>query len=223
MAGTARQPEHRGPARHARQRRGGIGGVGLLVVLVIGYFLGVDVTPLLQGGGGGGSVGRRRDHRGRPAGGRVRLGHAGRYRGGLGRDVRRPGRPALCPPVLVLFKGVTQSACGGACGATGPFYCPLRQQDLSRHRVLHHAGRQLGAGGDFAAAYVVAHEVAHHVQDELGILGEANRDPPAGRARQSRTRSRCGSSCRPIATRGSGRARPRRGSARWSPATSTRR
>jgi predicted metalloprotease len=79
------------------------------------------------------------------------------------------------PPVLVLFDGQTPSACGFASAASGPFYCPGDRKaylDLDFFRVLE---RQLGAKGDLTAAYVIAHEVAHHVQNELGILPEVNR------------------------------------------------
>ena len=78
------------------------------------------------------------------------------------------------PVTLVLFKQVTQSPCGNASGATGPFYCPLDRKVYLDTDFFVTLGRQLGAGGDFAAAYVVAHEVAHHVQDELGILSKVN-------------------------------------------------
>ncbi len=74
----------------------------------------------------------------------------------------------------MLYKGVTQSACGGASGATGPFYCPGDRKVYLDTEFFTTMERRLGAKGDFAAAYVVAHEVAHHVQDELGILGKAN-------------------------------------------------
>jgi uncharacterized protein len=72
-------------------------------------------------------------------------------------------------PVLVLFEGSVQSACGGASSASGPFYCPADQKvylDLSFFRELD---QRFGAPGDFAQAYVIAHEVGHHVQTLLGI------------------------------------------------------
>lgn len=73
------------------------------------------------------------------------------------------------PPVLVLFSGAVQSACGFAQAAMGPFYCPADRKvyiDLSFYQDLK---SQMGAPGDFAQAYVVAHEIGHHVQNLLGI------------------------------------------------------
>lgn len=78
------------------------------------------------------------------------------------------------PPVLVLYKGVTQSPCGGASGATGPFYCPGDGKIYLDTDFFVTMSERLGAEGDFAAAYVVAHEVAHGVQDQIGVLGDAN-------------------------------------------------
>lgn len=78
-------------------------------------------------------------------------------------------------PRLVLFDGVTRSACGLGQAAMGPFYCPADQNayiDLSFYRDLE---KRFGAPGDFAQAYVIAHEIGHHVQNLLGIAGEVNR------------------------------------------------
>ncbi len=78
------------------------------------------------------------------------------------------------PPTLVFFNGSVQSGCGGASASTGPFYCSADQCvyiDLSFFTSMK---KQLGADGDFAYAYVLAHEVGHHVQYLLGNLGRAH-------------------------------------------------
>lgn len=152
-----------------------IGGVGLLAVLAIGYFLGVDVTPLLDGQGQLPS-----------SSGSAEITEADRQAGEFvsvtladteqiwGKIFREQIGSTYDQPVLVLYKGITQSACGGASGATGPFYCPGDNKIYLDTDFFTTLSRQLGAKGDFAAAYVVAHEVAHHVQNELGILSKAN-------------------------------------------------
>ncbi len=79
------------------------------------------------------------------------------------------------PPTLVLFDDAVQSACGLSSAAVGPFYCPLDRKvylDLSFFRELD---QRFGAPGDFARAYVVAHEVGHHVQNLLGISDQVRR------------------------------------------------
>lgn len=88
-------------------------------------------------------------------------------------EFKKMGR-TYTPPKLVLFKGSVQSGCGGATSSTGPFYCSADQSvylDLEFFSSMKH---QLGADGDFAYAYVIAHEVGHHVQNLLGTLGEAH-------------------------------------------------
>ena len=88
------------------------------------------------------------------------------FREQLGRDYKEP--------ILVLFDGQTGSACGHASASTGPFYCPGDDQvyiDLSFYNDLQ---KRFGAGGDFAMAYVVAHEVAHHIQNLLGITRQVD-------------------------------------------------
>lgn len=79
------------------------------------------------------------------------------------------------PPKLVLFKGSVQSGCGGASSSSGPFYCSADRSvyiDLDFFAEMH---KTIGAGGDFAYAYVIAHEVGHHVQNLLGTLNDAHR------------------------------------------------
>lgn len=86
---------------------------------------------------------------------------------------QRMGRD-YAEPRLVLFRGAVQSACGFAQAAVGPFYCPADQKvyiDLSFYDDLQ---KQLNAPGDFAQAYVIAHEVGHHVQNLLGISDEVH-------------------------------------------------
>src|ERR687893_2299482 len=76
-------------------------------------------------------------------------------------------------PTLVLFSGAVESGCGLAESAVGPFYCPLDEKvyiDLSFYKDLRDS---LGAPGDFAQAYVIAHEIGHHVQNQIGIMEEA--------------------------------------------------
>jgi predicted metalloprotease len=157
-----------------RRRRGGgggvrIGGVGLLIVLAVGYFAGIDVTPLLNGAGAPQQQTEdlsAQDEASAEFVSRVLAtteeGWTGIFRDQLLRDYH--------PPVLVLFSGATQSPCGAASGATGPFYCPADRKAYLDTDFFDTLSRRLGARGDFAAAYVVAHEVAHHVQNELGIL-----------------------------------------------------
>ena len=72
-------------------------------------------------------------------------------------------------PHLVLFSGSVQSACGGATSASGPFYCPGDQRVYLDTSFFQEMRDRLGGGGDFAQAYVIAHEVGHHVQNLLGI------------------------------------------------------
>ncbi|MGH9258434.1 MAG: KPN_02809 family neutral zinc metallopeptidase, partial [Acidimicrobiales bacterium] len=144
---------------------GGLG--GLVVLLLVGYCLGVDPSALLQTGTelapspGTGAAPPPSDEA------------ADFIAAVLGstEDVwteifgRRGARYPL--PTLVLFDGSVASACGFSTAATGPFYCPPDQRvylDLGFFREL----AQMGGPGDFAAAYVVGHEVGHHVQNVLG-------------------------------------------------------
>lgn len=157
------------------RRGGGIGLVGVLAVLAFGYFTGIDVTPLLTGQGA--PVQQQQSTPVSPEDEEV-IQFASRVlttTEEVWGDIfpRQVGK-AYEPPQLIIFSGVTQSACGGASGATGPFYCPADESAYLDTQFFVQMERQLGAGGDFAAAYVIAHEVAHHVQNELGILGQVS-------------------------------------------------
>ena len=77
-------------------------------------------------------------------------------------------------PRLVLFTGAVDSGCGYAQSAVGPFYCPADEQVYLDLSFFGELAQRFGAAGDFAQAYVVAHEVGHHVQHELGILGQVD-------------------------------------------------
>jgi hypothetical protein len=158
-------------------RVGGIGGAGAIIVFLLALVFGVDTSQLIgpdagQTSGGNGSA-TELTASDVAEGEFVSVVLADTeevwtkvFREQLG----RPYRPAT----LVLFKEATRSACGGASEATGPFYCPVDRKvylDTAFFTTMH---QQLGAGGDFAAAYVVAHEIGHHIQNELGILGQAN-------------------------------------------------
>lgn len=78
------------------------------------------------------------------------------------------------PPKMVLFSGATNSGCGNASSSTGPFYCPADQTVYIDLLFFNEMQNQLNAGGDFAYAYVIAHEVGHHVQYLLGTLDKVH-------------------------------------------------
>ncbi|MBC2835359.1 neutral zinc metallopeptidase [Paragemmobacter straminiformis] len=157
--------------------RAGVGGIGVIAVVLIGWFFGVDLTPLLQEGGPVSTQGqppRSLTAADREIGDFVSVTLADTeevwqrlFREQVGQDYR--------PVTLVLFSGSTGSGCGTASEASGPFYCPVDKKVYLDTDFFGVMQDQLGAGGDFAAAYVVAHEIGHHVQDELGILEQTTR------------------------------------------------
>ncbi|QIE47612.1 hypothetical protein G5B38_15660 [Pseudohalocynthiibacter aestuariivivens] len=169
------EDRRRSGARGGGRAAGGIGGVGLLVVLAIGYFAGIDVTPLLQGTAPTSESSAPRELTAEEE-------QAAQFASRVLATTETVWENVFAeqlgleydPPVLVLFSGATRSPCGGASGATGPFYCPADSKAYLDTDFFVTLSRRLGARGDFAAAYVIAHEVAHHVQNELGILPEVN-------------------------------------------------
>lgn len=157
---------------------GGIGIVGLLILAAVLWF-GFGINPMVLLGGGDGSS-QSYTQSGTGTGGPGVQGTSDETDDFIAtvlastEDVwtkrsAEIGQPYTAPK-LVLFNNATQSGCGGATAASGPFYCPQDQKvylDLAFFRQLQ---TQLNSPGDFAEAYVVAHEVGHHVQDLTGIL-----------------------------------------------------
>jgi hypothetical protein len=157
--------------------RWGLGGVA---VLVAGFFalqaVGINPLALLSG---------------QPASGKTELTQADQEAGQFVSVVlaetetvwsdyfRRSGQ-GYPEPKLVMFSGQVQSACGFASAAAGPFYCPADRQVYLDTNFFDELGRRFGAPGDFAAAYVVAHEVGHHIQTITGL---------ADQVRQAQSRS----------------------------------
>ncbi len=172
----SRNIEDRRRSTGSARAAGGVGGVGVLLILAIGWFLGIDPSFLLQSTGSQATQGGNRAPSAQDEAAAqfvsVVLADTEEVWGSI--FANQVGSP-YDPPVLVLFSGVTQSPCGNASGATGPFYCPVDQRAYLDTAFFSELQNRFGAEGDFAAAYVVAHEIAHHVQNELGILGQANR------------------------------------------------
>jgi predicted metalloprotease len=163
--------------------RGGLG-IGTMVVLgLVGWALGIDPRLLIGGAELIGGIGGRQapTQEARPASGPPKD-EMGRFVSAVlaqNEDVWTKLLPQQAnrryePPRLVIFDRVSTSACGTAQSAMGPFYCPPDKRvylDLSFFQEMQ---RKLGGGGDFAYAYVIGHEVGHHIQNLLGILPKAN-------------------------------------------------
>jgi predicted metalloprotease len=166
-------------------RPAGIGGIGLLIVIVLGMVFGVDLTPLL--GPGGGPVvdeapsGPNQIDDENEAFVSVVLAETEDVWG----EMFSASGLQYSQPRLVLFTGQTSSGCGFAQSAMGPFYCPNDQTvylDVDFFRVMQ---QQLGSRGEFARAYVIAHEIGHHVQDELGLLAQTTRQRASASEREA--------------------------------------
>jgi predicted metalloprotease len=156
------------------------GGIGLLVIVVVAMLFGVDPSALLQGvdsGTGGtyseqdaGTIGSSPNDDEMKQFVATVLGDTEDTWTGIFKDMGQTYQD----PRLVLFSGQVQSACGNAGAAVGPFYCPGDSKvyiDLSFYDELR---QRFQAPGDFAQAYVIAHEVGHHVQHLLGITDQVD-------------------------------------------------
>jgi predicted metalloprotease len=186
-------------------RGGGLGIGGLIILALVGWALGIDPRLLISGGeilsGGGGSVPYEQPARpNRPT---------GTPRDDMGRFVSRilgstevtwknvfaqDGRTYRAP-TLVLYRGATDARCGaGAQSAMGPFYCPVDQKiylDTAFFSEIENRFRGCDIGSkacQFAQAYVIAHEVGHHVQNQLGILPRVQQQQQAARGRADANR-----------------------------------
>lgn len=163
-------------------KAGGVGGFGLIILVILAIVFGVDPTTLLQMAPSGQG----------PSGGQAPSG----YSDGGPSSAPAPHNDEMKQfvaavlgntedvwnnmfqkmgatyeePQLVMFSGLVRSACGMAQSASGPFYCPLDHKLYLDTSFFDELDRRFGAPGDFAQAYVIAHEVGHHVQNLLGIL-----------------------------------------------------
>ena len=155
------------------------GGIGLIVIVVlVGMFLGVNPMELLGGSvPSGPSAGSSTSRPTTNAAEDELAAFVGVVVGeteDMWNKVFADNDMRYVEPVVVLYSGRTSSGCGTADAATGPFYCPADQKvyiDLSFYDQLR---RQFGAPGDFAQAYVIAHEIGHHIQNLTGVLPEFN-------------------------------------------------
>ncbi len=149
-----------------------IGGGVSLIGVIIALLLGVDPRVIFQGGGGGGSAPVSYQE---PQDPKVRD-EQKRFVAVVLADTedvwhelfRKMGK-SYREPRLVLFSGRVQSACGLASDAVGPFYCPGDSQVYIDLQFFEEMKNRFRAPGDFAQAYVIAHEIGHHVQNQLGI------------------------------------------------------
>jgi len=155
------------------------GGIGTIVLVLVAMYFGVDPTPLLQGmqnsqsASTSGTRPTAEELKNDPLADMVSVVIADTE--DVWREIFAGQGRQYKEPILVLFSGQTRSACGLGQAAMGPFYCPADNKayiDLSFYEQMRSRFR---APGDFAQAYVIAHEIGHHVQNLLGISGQVHR------------------------------------------------
>jgi predicted metalloprotease len=173
-----RQSENVEDRRGSRVGRGVVGGgIGTVVLVLLAMYFGVDPSVVMQGVGGQdvsttttepyAESEMEAEWRQQVA---VTLAETEDSWQAIFRDLGGEYRE----PVLVLFTGAVESGCGSAEAAMGPFYCSADQRVFIDLAFFDELQARLGAGGDFPRAYVVAHEVGHHVQNLLGISGRVH-------------------------------------------------
>jgi hypothetical protein len=186
-----RESENVEDRRGTRMVRGGagLGCGGLLLVLVISILTGSDPTQLLRLlQPPEGQVQQVPSQAGAPP----RDDQAGRFARAVlastedvwGAIFQKSGS-RYAPPTLVLFEEAVQSACGFTTSAVGPFYCPADQKLYLDFGFFDELARKFGAPGDFAQAYVIAHEIGHHVQNVLGIADQVTKAQQRSGQRQA--------------------------------------
>jgi hypothetical protein len=169
--------DRRGMSISRGTKIGGVGGLGLVAIVLIGWFFGIDPTVLLQGVQEAQTPSGSVQQSTRPTANddqRKFVAVVLAETEDVWHEAFRKMERTYQPPRLVLFSRAVESACGMAGSATGPFYCPSDHKvylDLSFFEDLR---TRFGASGDFAQAYVIAHEVGHHVQTLLGISQKVN-------------------------------------------------
>lgn len=182
---------------------GGGGGLGMGTIIVlglVGYMLGIDPRILIGGAemfnkvGGGGQQQQQQfnpQRQQRPPSEAAKNDPMRQFVAAVlaqTEDVWNDVLPKqkgvrYANPTLVLFSGQTRSACGAAQSAMGPFYCPVDRKVYLDMSFFGDMKRKLGGGGDFAYAYVIAHEIGHHVENLLGILPKVQQAQQAASSR----------------------------------------
>ncbi len=169
---------------------GGMGCGGIAILIVLALVFGINPLSLLGGGGGGGQVSAPQQQIGQPSApqsssdmDRFVAKVLATTEDSWSRIFAQEVGSSYRPPKLVLFTGRVRSGCGAAESAMGPFYCPADQKVYLDQSFFDELSRRFGAPGDFAAAYVIAHEVGHHIQTLLGISDQVQR----AQARASKT------------------------------------
>ena len=154
------------------------GGIGTIAIVLVAMYFGVDPAPLLDAVQTGGQVSTTgsqptsQDLKNDPLADMIYVVVADTE--DVWTEIFAEQGQRYAPPTLVLFTGSTQSACGLGQAAMGPFYCPADKDayiDLSFYDTMR---TRFSAPGDFAQAYVIAHEIGHHVQNLLGISGKVH-------------------------------------------------